>query len=94
MINNDFRFYDYYTYGQTDEYGQDTLQGSAESAQIAIYINSQTASDNILFKDATYIGLTPDDLSDNCVVDYNGALLKVIYVNPQGRLNQLFMVNM
>lgn len=135
MINTDFRLYDYYYYGENDEYGQPSLpsiiaeevdeygqpieqspsqeeeveslseeESSEDSsdnsgdttpqAKIAIYLNNQSNTDNINYKDATYVGFTYDSLGDNCVIDYDGTPLKVLYVNPQGRMKQLYMAEL
>lgn len=131
MINTDFRLYDYYYYGENDEYGQPSLPSilapqtdeygqplesseqtpfqeeeeieeengavsedsgdTTPQAKIAIYLNNQSTTDNINFKDATYVGFTYNTLGDNCVIDYDGTPLKVLYVNPQGRMKQLYM---
>lgn len=122
MINNDFRIYNYYVYGEDDNYGQPSLpsilqtlddygqpaavevveeanEEESEEAletletKMAIYLNNQSITDNIKYKDATYFGLTYDELSDNCVIDYNGTPLKVLYIT-KGRLNQVYMAEL
>lgn len=101
MINADMRDYNYFTYGEPDEYGQQTLikdehgtpvvQGTIK---IAINTTNQSIQDNIQYKGATYIGLTHDaKVNDTYVLDYKEGLLKVLYVNPHGRFKQVFMAN-
>lgn len=93
MINTDKRSYNYFTFGEKDNYGQ--LQLSEEpQGTISITINllTQTTSDNIKYKEATYIGLTNDaKVNDTYVIDYEGSKLKVLYINPKGRLKQVFL---
>ena len=99
MINANMREYNYFLYGEPDEYGQTTLikdeagtplaQGSIK---MAINTTSQSIQDNIKYKDATYIGLTHDaEVDDTYVIDYEEGRLKVLYVNPRGRFKQVFM---
>lgn len=99
MINADMRLYDFYTFGAANSYGQQTLikdengkpviQGSIK---IAINTTSEAIQDNINYKDSSYIGLTYDKaVSDSYVIQYGEEKLKVLYVNPRGRLKQVFL---
>ena len=86
------RLYDYYLYSAADEYGQPQLSESAQGqVKIAINIISQSVQDNINYKGASYIGLTHALLEDTYVIQYGDLKLKVLYVNPKGRLKQVFM---
>lgn len=95
MINTAMRKYYFRTYIGMDEYAQATL--SLEPVGIikmAISISNQAIQDNINYKNATYIGLTKDaNVDDTYVISYGEELLKVLYVNPQGRYKQVFMTN-
>lgn len=92
MINADMRLYDYYTYGKDDGYGQPQLSEEVKGQiKMAINITSQSAQDNINYKDASYIGLTHSPIDDTYVIQYGKEKLKVLYVNPKGRLKQVFM---
>lgn len=93
MINTDMREYNYFTFGELDEYGQQTLSKEAQGTiKMAINNTSQSIQDNIKYKDATYIGLTHANVNDTYVIDYGEeGLLKVLYVNPRGRYKQVFM---
>lgn len=86
------RTYFYYTFGANSGYGQPQL--SAEpvgTIKMAITLTTQSIQDNINYKNATYMGLTHSLLDDSCVIQYEDQKLKVLYVNPQGRLNQVFL---
>lgn len=87
------RTYPYFTFGDNDGYGQPAL--SAEPVgeiKIAINITSQSIQDNINYKNAAYIGLTHDKaVNDSYVIQYGESKLKVLYVNPKGRLIQVFL---
>lgn len=99
MISRDMKTYNYYAFGDSDNYGQialikdDTgepiIQGTIK---IAINTTSESIQDNINYKDSSYIGLTYDkSVSDAYVIQYGNEKLKVLYVNPKGRLIQVFM---
>lgn len=99
MINAQFRTYDYFAFGEKNDYGQEVLikdengiplkQGTVK---MAINISSQGVQDNINYKDAKYIGLTMDKtITDSKVIAYGDEMLKVLYVNPVGRYIQVFL---
>lgn len=92
MINANMRLYDYFTFGKEDEYGQAQLS-SEPVGQIRMSINltSTTVQENINYKDAQYMGLTHAKVDDTYVIQFGDERLKVLYVNPFGRYNQVFM---
>lgn len=95
MINANMRLYDYFTIGEENDYGQETLP--AEDAtpvgqiKIAINLSSQTIQDNINYQDANYIGLTHAKVDDTYIIQFGNERLKVLYINPLGRYNQVFL---
>lgn len=93
MINADMRIYDYYTYGAADAYAQQTLSTEVQGTiKMAINITNQAVQDNINYKDCSYIGLTHDKaVNDSFVIKYGEEKLKVLYVNPRGKLKQVFL---
>lgn len=65
---------------------------------MAVYILNQNTNESILYTDASYVGLTTTEgITDKYVIDYvdkdtnEHIKLKVLYVNPMGRLKQVFM---
>ncbi|MBR5823796.1 MAG: hypothetical protein IKY67_06605 [Paludibacteraceae bacterium] len=94
MINAQMRFYDYFTFGTKDEYGQLVLSDEpVGTIKMAINIASQTTQDNINYKDCRYTGLTYAPVDDTYVIQYGEEKLKVLYVNPLGRITQVFLTN-
>lgn len=92
MINTDMRLYDYYTLGQKDAYGQATAADAVVGQiKMAINITNQSIQDNILYKNAQYIGLTHAKVDDTFVIQYGDEQLKVLYINPKGRYTQVYM---
>lgn len=88
------RLYDFFTIGELDEYGQPTVSNEVQGQiKIAINTTSQSVQDNINYKSANYIGLTLDaKVNDTYIIQKDGELLKVLYVQPKGRYKQVFMV--
>ena len=96
MINVAMRFYDYFTLGEKDEYGQLQIPDYKQpkgTIKMSINTTSQSIQDNIRYQDATYIGLTHANVNDTYIIDFKGEKLKVLYVNDMGRLKQVFMKN-
>lgn len=92
MINLNMRSYDYFTLGNRNEYGQQQLSDIKGSVKMAISNTSTNIQDNINYKDAAYIGLTYDaNINDTYVIEYGAEKLKVLYVNAQGRMKQVFL---
>lgn len=92
MINASMQPYHYRTFGEKNEYGEPQLTDFGGFVKMAINIVSQAINDNVNYKDATYIGLTHDTkVNETYVIEYEGKRLKVLYVNPKGRLKQVFM---
>lgn len=93
MINTNFRSYDFFTFGELDSYGQPQLSTEPKGkVKMAVFTTSQNIQDNILYSNASYMGLTHDKaVNDSYVIDYNGTKLKVLYVGKQGRLQAVFM---
>ena len=97
MISREMREYDYFTFDSTNEYGQPVLSSQpVGKIKMAIYINSQSVQDNILYHDCSYVGLTQHNtgVNDAYVIDFNGERLKVLYVSSQGRYTRVFMQRM
>ena len=84
--------YELWEYSDCDEYGQPILE-DVEEITMAIYITSQSVQDNINYKNASYIGFTNYPwITDKNVIQYDEwTKLKVLYINPQGRMKQVFM---
>ena len=95
MINTDMRLYNYFTIGAKDAYGQVSMPAADASPEgqikMAINISSQSVQDNINYADCQYVGLTHADVDDTYIIAYGDERLKVLYVNPKGRLKQVFL---
>ena len=88
------RIYNYFTIGTTNAYGQPTLTTEPQGTiKIAIYSTNTAVQDNVLYKNASYVGLTQAEVKDTYVIEYENTKLKVLYVNPKGRYKQVFLTN-
>ena len=87
------KLYNYYTLGALDAYGQPGLsEEPVGTVKMAINTSNISTTDNINYKDATYIGLTMNKtVADSWVIDLGAEKLKVLYVNPMGRYTQVFL---
>lgn len=96
MINAQMLLYCYYTLGTENDYGQPLpADEPAGTIRMAINIASQSVQDNITYNGAQYVGLTHSkEITDKWLIDYKGKKLKVLYVNTEGRLTQVFMAVM
>ena len=95
MINADMRLYDYFTIGAEDAYGQPQMPSADATPEgkikMAINISSQSVQDNINYADCQYVGLTHANVDDTYIISFGDERLKVLYVNPKGRLKQVFL---
>lgn len=93
MINSRMKEYEYYLLGVDNGYGQLTITPDVQgTVNISITTLTKAVTDDIRYTDATYIGLTHDtSIKDTYVIKYGDELLKVQYVNPDGRYTQVFL---
>lgn len=92
MINTEMKTYNYYTLGEFDEYGQQSLPTEPQgSIKMAIYNSTTAITDNIKYKEATYIGLTLAAVNDAYIIDFGEERLKVLYVIPIGRYKTVYL---
>ena len=97
MINTQFKQYDYYRYYTSNSYGQATVnlkEPPVGTVKLALNITTQGVTDSILYKDASYIGLTWDkDIDDTYLIINGNEHLKVLYVSAPNKLKlrQVFL---
>jgi hypothetical protein len=93
MINSNMRDYEYYLLGVDNGYGQLTMTPDVQGVvKLSITTLTKAVTDDIRYSDASYLGLTQDKtIKDTYVIKYGDELLKVQYVNPDGRYTQVFL---
>lgn len=95
MISTDMRYYDYFTLGEDNAYGQPTLSTEPVGRiKMTINITDQSIQENINYSNCNYVGLTTEQLTDKYVIQYGEEKLKVKYINPKGRYKTVFMVRL
>ena len=95
MINIEMKTYNFYTLGENDEYGQPMVSNiPTGSLTMAIYPITHSIGDNVIYSNATYMGLTRELVSDKYIFDYKDMRLKVLYVQELGRFKQVYMAKM
>lgn len=91
MINAMMRSYNYSTFG-TNDYGQKVVDNQIKGqVKMAINLTNQSIQNDINYKDAQYVGLTMNEVSEDFVINYGTKKLKVLYINPFGRFIQVFL---
>ena len=95
MINTSMREYGYYLLTKQDNYGQQKLNSDVPvgTLKMSINITSQSIQENINYSGSQYIGLTYEKVDDTYVIQYGEKRLKVLYVNPLGRMKQVFLAD-
>ena len=92
------KLYNYFTIGEANAYGQPQMPAKdAEPVgqiKMVINISSQTVQDNINYAGCQYIGLTRANVDDTYIIEYENERLKVLYVNPKGKLKQVFLARL
>ena len=95
MISAQMKLYNYFTLGEPNGYGQAQMpaKDAEPVGQIKIAINtlSQSAADNVRYKEASYLGLTQSAIDDTYIIQYGEERLKVMYVETAGRYKQVFL---
>lgn len=70
MINSQMKEYQYFIYGEEDEYGQPTLSTEpVGTVKMAINVLNTQIQNNTIYKEAEYLGLTNDaEINDSWVI--------------------------
>lgn len=85
--------YNYFTLGEIDAYGQPSVSTEPKGTiKMSIANITTNIADNIKYKEATYIGLTLAKVDDTYIIENEKEeRLKVLYVIPGRRYNQVFL---
>lgn len=96
MINAQMRNYDYFIFGENNAYGQPSLSEDKKgTVKMAIHLITEAIDENSFYSGANYVGLTHDSaINSTYVIQYGEERLKVLTVNPHGRLKQVSLARM
>lgn len=79
-------------FADIDVYGQHKMPTRPTRFVVMdIEILNNSDSENPLYQDVEYIGLTKDTITRQDYVFYEDEILKVKFINTKGRYNQIFM---
>lgn len=91
MIAFDMKPYSVSSYSMAlDDYGFPIKHESSRTIEMAIYLNTYNVTNNVLYQDCDYMGLTYGDITDRDTIEFDNKILKVIHVT-EGRIKQVFM---
>ncbi len=94
-MEQNMRKYGYFSYGETDSYGQPQLSTEiVGEIKLAIGIASQQIQDSIAYSGTQYTALTNAHIDDTMVIQYGDEKLKVLHVNPLGKYKQAYLARM
>lgn len=93
VINRDMREALVYVLGENDEYGQPTLNPENPiKITLTFGLFNHSPVEDPRYQDVMYTGLTTYNLTDKNVIQIGDSKFKVKFVNPFGRLNQVFLI--
>lgn len=95
MINARMKLYNFFTIGEPNGYGQPQMPATdAEPTgqiRMAIELLTQSAADNVCYREASFVGFTHMDIDTSFIIQYDDLRLKVMYVVDAGRYKQVFL---
>jgi hypothetical protein len=93
MFNRDIVDATVVTYGGVDEYGQMmTTPTASREISMTFGLYNHSESSDVRYMAVNYTGLTRDkEITDKDSVIIGGKEYKVLFVNPYGRLTQVFL---
>lgn len=93
VINRGMKTATLLTMGNKDEYGQNLAEVIAQTTiQLTFGLYTHRDSSDIRYQDITHTGLTKSEVNDKQVLLIDGKKYKIKFVNPYGRLNQVFLI--
>ena len=93
VINRSMREALCYALGARDSYGQETLDTENSSTiHLTFGLYNHHETEDVRYQDVEYTGLTYDNLTDNNVIQIEDIKYKVKFVNPYGRMKQVFLI--
>ena len=94
MINREMRQATVKTYSGVDEYGQmmTTATGS-RTIDVTFGIYNHNQASDVRYQEVTHTALTADkEITDKDTLEIDGVEYKVFFVNPFGRMTQVFLI--
>jgi hypothetical protein len=93
VINRDMREALEFSLGEEDEYGQATLdEENPITVHLTFGLYNHREVEDVRYQDVEYCGLTYDNITDNNVLLLDNKKYKVKFVNPYGRMKEVFLI--
>lgn len=93
VINRSMREAVMYSLGEVDEYGQETIDTeNAITVHLTFGLYNHHEVEDIRYQDVDYCGLTYDNITDKNILLLDDKQYKVKFVNPYGRIKEVFLV--
>ncbi len=93
VINRDMRQAQMFSLGEIDEYGQETIDTETPSTvHLTFGLFTHHETEDVRYQDVEYCGLTKDDITDNDILLLDDKRYKVKFVNPYGRMKEVFLI--
>jgi len=78
--------------GEDDEYGQPQIvEAPLPSITLSFGLYTHSSVEDPRYQDVEYTGLTTHEVNDKMVLQIGDERYKVLFVNPFGRINQVFL---
>lgn len=92
VINRDMRQAQVYKLAGQDEYAQPTYETeSSQTISLTFGLFNHSPVEDIRYQNVEYTGLTKDLCAESDLLKIGDNFYRVIFVNPFGRLNQVFL---
>lgn len=93
VINRNMRQAQMYKLGELDEYGQEELDTeNSTTVNLTFSLFNHRDTEDVRYQDVEYCGLTYDNITDNNVLLLDNKKYKVKFVNPYGRIKEVFLI--
>lgn len=81
------------SFGEVDEYGQEVIDTeNAITVNLTFGLFNHQETEDVRYQDVEYCGLTYDNITDNNILLLDDKKYKVKFVNPYGRMKEVFLI--
>ena len=93
VINRNLIKADMFRLGEVDEYGQEEIDTeNAETVHLTFGLYNHHETEDVRYQDVEYCGLTYDNITDQNILLLDEKQYKVKFVNPYGRMKEVFLI--
>lgn len=93
VINRNMRQAEMLSLGEMDEYGQEVIDTeNSTTVNLTFGLFNHHETEDMRYQDVEYCGLTYDNITDNNILFLDDKRYKVKFVNPYGRIKEVFLI--